>query len=409
MELSFKFVSCILAVGLAMFFLFRGITRCHYDAICRTSIPISSYYVFSGKVFIWAAHFFCVCRYPFSTTPDFSRFDGLFDRETIKKIVSEGRWDDCRLVGFIESAKAPNWVSKILVELKQDPLLALKWFKWTQSQNGFLHTVENYCVAAHILFCSRMYHDAHDVLTQLVRLKKLGENGIKQSPCSGILDVLWLTRNVCRPGYGVFDALFNVLVELGLLEEARECFLRMRNLNIVPKARSCNILLHKCSKVTDGVFVKKFFSDMVGTGIVQSVYTYNIVIGYFCKEGNLIAAKSLFDKMKGLGIFPDVVTYNSFIDAHGKLGELDHMISFYKEMKEAGCNPDIITYNTLINCFCKFDNMLLAFNYLREMKERFLKPNVVTYSTFIDAFCKEGMLEQAIKFFCRHEASWSHT
>ena len=37
-------------------------------------------------------------------------------------------------------------------------------------------------------------------------------------------DVLWSTRNVCRYGFGVFDALFSVLVDLGMLEEASQCF-----------------------------------------------------------------------------------------------------------------------------------------------------------------------------------------
>ena len=34
--------------------------------------------------------------------------------------------------------------------------------------------------------------------------------------------------------FGVFDALFGVLIELGMLEEASECFYRMREFRIFP-------------------------------------------------------------------------------------------------------------------------------------------------------------------------------
>ena len=37
--------------------------------------------------------------------------------------------------------------------------------------------------------------------------------------------MLWSTRNVCRPGFGVFDTLFSVLVDLGMLEEAKAMLL----------------------------------------------------------------------------------------------------------------------------------------------------------------------------------------
>ncbi|KAF9614595.1 hypothetical protein IFM89_019378 [Coptis chinensis] len=48
-----------------------------------------------------------------------------------------------------------------------------------------------------------------------------------------VFDVLWLTKDFCHSEYCVFDALFGVLIELGFLEEANECFLRMRKFKVV--------------------------------------------------------------------------------------------------------------------------------------------------------------------------------
>ncbi|KAH6785064.1 hypothetical protein C2S51_037519 [Perilla frutescens var. frutescens] len=175
--------------------------------------------------------------------------------------------------------------------------------------------------------------------------------------------------NVCLPGYGVFDTLLIVLMELDMLKKARQCFLRMKDFRVSLKERSCDILLHKYSKIADGVSAKKFFHNMIGAGIIPSIYIYNIMIGIVYKEGDLKAAKCLFVRMKEMVVSPDVVTYNSRIDGHGKLGELSET------------------------------KLPLAFNFARKMKETYIRLNVVTYITFVDSFCKEGMWQYAIKFF----------
>ncbi|KAJ9549682.1 hypothetical protein OSB04_022225 [Centaurea solstitialis] len=339
--------------------------------------------------------FFCFFRYPFSSrASNCDEFGHGIDSETVCEIVRNERWDDYRIRRLIGSGLAPIWVSNILVQLKEEPLLALKLFKWAETTSPkFCHTSESYCILAHILFFHKLYNDSHGILRDLISSSGL------VSPGFDVFDVMWATRNVCRFGWGVFDTLFNVLVELERFEEANDCFLKMKTCRVLPKARSCNSLLSRSTKMGKGEFSKKFFKEMVTAGIKPSVFTYNIMIDYLSKEGDVKGARTLFAEMKVLGITPDIVTYNSLIDGHGKLGQLAESICIYDDMKNAGCNPDVITYNALINCFCKFGKMPQAFEFLHYMKKSGLKPNVVTYSTFIDAFCKEGMMQEAIKFF----------
>nr|ADQ43199.1 unknown [Schrenkiella parvula] len=260
------------------------------------------------------------------------------------------------------------------------------------NRNGFNHTIESYCIVAHILFCARMYYDANSILREIVLSKAELEE------CD-VFDELWSTRNVCVPGFGVFDALFSVLIDLGMLEEATQCFSKMKRFRVFPKTRSCNGLLHKFAKLgkTDGV--KRFFKDMIGAGSKPTVFTYNIMIDCMWKEGDIEAARGLFEEMKFRGLIPDTVTYNSMIDGYGKVGRLDDTVYFFEEMKSMSCEPDVITYNSLINCFCKSGKLPKGLEFYREMKQSGLKPNVVSYSTLVDAFCKEDMMQQAIKFY----------
>nr|ACQ90610.1 putative PPR repeat protein [Eutrema halophilum] len=260
------------------------------------------------------------------------------------------------------------------------------------NRNGFKHTIESYCIVAHILFCARMYYDANRILREMVLSKA------ELKDCD-VFDVLWSTRNVCVPGFGVFDALFSVLIEEDMFEEALQCFSKMKRCRVFPKTRSCNGLLHKFARLgkTDGM--KRFFKDMIGAGSKPTVFTYNIMIDCMCKEGDIEAASGLFEEMKFRGLIPDTVTYNSMIDGYGKVGRLDDTVYFFEEMKSMSCEPDVITYNTLINCFCKFGKLPKGLEFFREMKQSGLKPNVVSYSTLVDAFCKEDMMQQALKFY----------
>ncbi|RWR79720.1 putative pentatricopeptide repeat-containing protein [Cinnamomum micranthum f. kanehirae] len=334
--------------------------------------PLRSFSLFTkpsplpSSMIMWFTSFICLIRFRFSTEAKSHQSVEDLDMERISRIVANELWDDPTIKSLFNSVLAPVMASRVLFSLRKDAPLALKFFNWAKNQMGCVHTTEAHCILVHILFRARMYFHA---------------------------------QSVCNSGFGVFDALFGVLIELDLLDEASDCFSKMRKFKIFTKARSCNALLHRLSKSGRGDMSKKLFKDMVAANIAPSVFTFNIMIDFVCKEGDLKTARGLFSQMKDMGCEPDVVTYNSLIDGHGKCGQLEEAECLLEEMKEAGCNPDVITYNVLINCFCKFEQLPKALAYLSEMKRSGVKTNVVTYSTFIDAFCKEGMMQEAIKFF----------
>ena len=185
-------------------------------------------------------------RYPFVSKPS---FDDIASESMRSFLQQDGPH-------LSDSALAPIWVSKALVKLKGDPKSALKFFKEAGARAGFRHAAESYCVLAHSLFCGMFYLDARSVIKEWILLGR-------EFPGCDFFDMLWSTRNVCRPGFGVFDTLFNVLVDLGMLEEARQCFWKMNKFRVLPKVRSCNELLHRLSKSSKGGLALSFFKDMI--------------------------------------------------------------------------------------------------------------------------------------------------
>ncbi|KAL5187886.1 putative pentatricopeptide repeat-containing protein [Glycine soja] len=297
-----------------------------------TPSSLSSQNSIFARPMIWFASFLCVMRYPFVSKPS---FDDIAS-ESMRSFLQQDR------PHLFDSALVPIWVSKDLLNLKGDPKSALKFFKEAGARAGFRHAAESYCVLAHILFCGMFYLDARSVIKEWILLGR-------EFPGCDFFDMLWSTRNVCRPGFGVFDTLFSVLVDLGMLEEAKAMLLKKNKFMVLPKVRSCNDLLHRLSKSSKGELALSLFKDMVVAGLSPSVFTYNIVIGCLAREGDIETARSLFEEMKALGLRPDIVTYNPLIYGYGKVGMLTGAVTVFEEMKDAGCEPDVITYNSLIN------------------------------------------------------------
>ncbi|KHN25949.1 Putative pentatricopeptide repeat-containing protein [Glycine soja] len=266
----------------------------------------------------------------------------------------------------------PIWVSKDLLNLKGDPKSALKFFKEAGARAGFRHAAESYCVLAHILFCGMFYLDARSVIKEWILLGR-------EFPGCDFFDMLWSTRNVCRPGFGVFDTLFSVLVDLGMLEEAKAMLLEEEQVHGSAKSE-----------------------DMVVAGLSPSVFTYNIVIGCLAREGGIETARSLFEEMKALGLRPDIVTYNPLIYGYGKVGMLTGAVTVFEEMKDAGCEPDVITYNSLINLkeFLKLlSDLNEAFKLESEMQQAGVNLNIVTYTALLDGLCEDGRMREAEELF----------
>ncbi|KAK1261953.1 putative pentatricopeptide repeat-containing protein [Acorus gramineus] len=352
-----------------------------------------------------------VCSLRFAHSTESKNFDSPLSKDCVRRIVEEGRWDDPRI-----STLSPVRVSWHLREFRSDPRLAFKLFNGVSRREGFRHTCESYCVAAHILFRGRMFFQATQVLKEMV-CSKPGSAGSE-----GFFECLWSTRGVSDSGPGVFDALFGVLTDLGMLDEANNCFSRLREFGYLPKLRSCNNLLQRLSRLTRKDAPKKFFGDMVEAGMPLTVFTYNIMIDFYCKDGDLKSARVLFSRMTVEGCSPDIITYNTLIDGHGKLGEAmvkggvvanqliytalvhghfrnhktERVMDLIKEMKEKGHKPDLSFYGTIIWGLCNLGKLEEAELLLTEIRMSGLKPNHVIYTTFMDAYFKAGKASEAL-------------
>ncbi|KAJ8497381.1 hypothetical protein OPV22_007933 [Ensete ventricosum] len=235
---------------------------------------------------------------------------GASDLSPIPRLIAKRRWDDPRLAAIFSSASAPISVCRILWELQEDPRSAFHFFIWAGKQSGFCHTVETRCVAVHVLFRGRWYSEAQKVLKDIVLSTRVSDGS------ESIVDVLRTTaRGYGTLGYGVFDALFGVLTDLGMLDEASDCFYRMRAFRVLPKLRSCNNLLRRLVRTGRGELSKSgqmeearnTLAEMINNNIIPDEAVYNCLISKYHRMGNMDEVRSLQIDMRRRGIIPSTM------------------------------------------------------------------------------------------------------
>ena len=81
----------------------------------------------------------------------------------------------------------------------------------------------------------------------------------------------------------VFDIFFQVLVEAGMLNEARKLFDKMLNYGLLISVESCNLFISHLSKDLDGIKVaSKVFSEFPEVGVCWNTASYNIITHSLC-------------------------------------------------------------------------------------------------------------------------------
>nr|KJB12105.1 hypothetical protein B456_002G000500 [Gossypium raimondii] len=196
----------------------------------------------------------------------------------------------------------------------------------------------------------------------------------------------------------VFDVFFQVLVELGLLDEGKKLFDKILNYGLIISVDSLNIYLSKLRDHLGGFWraVKVFF-ELPDVGSCWNTASYNIIIHSLCKLGKIKEAHRLLLQLGLRGCIPDVVTYSTIIDGYCHMGRLQMVLRIIDEMQSKALKPNHYTYSSVIYLLCEIGKVVEAEKALREMLNQGILSDSVVYTTLIDGFCKLGNIAFAYK------------
>ncbi|XP_073020092.1 uncharacterized protein [Primulina eburnea] len=299
-----------------------------------------------------------------------------------------------RILKPYESKFRPDHIIWVLMEIKNDYKLVLNFFDWYCIRRD--PSFEVCCIIIQIAVAAKDLKLAqklfHDLLTK--------SNADGNISFSQFLEKLIYTYKDWGSNPLVFDIFFQVIVEIGRLDDARKIFDKILAYNVFLSVDSCNLFLSRLSKNIDGPkMLLKNFSEFSEVGIKWNTASYNIVMHSLCQSGKVREAHNLLMQMELRGCIADAISYSTIINGYCNIEELQLMLKLFDTMRQKGVKPNRFTFNSVILFLCKNGKVMDAEKILREMMCEGVFPDNVVYTTLIDGFRKIGNVGSSFRMY----------
>ncbi|GMN48074.1 hypothetical protein TIFTF001_017245 [Ficus carica] len=281
-----------------------------------------------------------------------------------------------------------------LMNIRNDYDLVLDFFDWACVRRE--PTLEARCIIVQIATASKDLKMAHRLILDFWKKPNLD---ISLS-FTHFLERLTYTYKDWGSDPYVFDIFFQVLVEAGLFNEARNLFNKLLSYGLVISVDSCNLFLARLASSLDRIKMAiKAFNEYPEVGVYWNTASYNIIIHSLCELRKIKEAHHLLVQMELRGCIPDVVSYSTIISRYCIVGDLQKALKLIEQMKIKGLKPNPYTYSSMVLLLCKTGKLSEAEKVLREMTTQGVIPDNVVYTTLIDGFCKLGNVSAACRLF----------
>ncbi|XP_052311078.1 putative pentatricopeptide repeat-containing protein At2g02150 [Populus trichocarpa] len=211
-----------------------------------------------------------------------------------------------------------------------------------------------------------MSFDANNILEELV-------SSSQALPTFDVFEVLWATRNVCVPGFGVFDA------KLEKRKIGVNPVIYTTLMDAYFKAGNCMEAIN-LGLVQEAIY---YFGRMPDFDLQPNVAVYTALLDGLCKNNCIGAAKKLFDEMQDKNTIPDRIAYTVIIDGNLKHGNFQEALNMRIKMMEMGIELDLHTCTALAWGLSQCGQVQQARKFLAEMFGKGIIPD--EFSLFANA------------------------
>lgn len=298
----------------------------------------------------------------------------------------------------------PSQFSEIILQLRNDPHLALRFFSFTVQHSLCSHSLSSYATIIHILSRSRLKRDAKRLIHSAIR-KFPVPNSSSPPP---IFETLIKTYRLCDSAPFVFDLLIKACIESKRIHQAIRIVRMLRTKNIYPRISTCNPLIELVSK-SQGCFAgyelyKEIFwldreNDKGLRGPDLNPDTFNVIMVGFYREGLVERVEEVWGEMARVDCVPNAYSFSILMASYCDNERIEDAVRIWQEMHDKRIRCDIVAYNTIIDGFCKIGEVGRAEEILREMELAGVESTCVTFEHLINGYCKAGDVDSAILLY----------
>ncbi|KAL0301700.1 UNVERIFIED_CONTAM: Pentatricopeptide repeat-containing protein, mitochondrial [Sesamum radiatum] len=183
------------------------------------------------------------------------------------------------------------------------------------------------------------------------------------------------------------NALLDMYVKCGDLEEAKELFERMEEKTMV----SWTTMVMGYAKCGYLDAARRLFNVMPEKDVVP----WNAMISAYVQAGRGKETLSLFHEMQAMKVEPDEVTMVSCLSACAQLGALDVGIWIHYYIEKHDLFLNVVLGTALVDMYAKCGNITKALQVFHEIPGR----NALTYTTIIGGLALHGDAQDALSYF----------
>lgn len=310
----------------------------------------------------------------------------------------------------------PGEFSDIVLQIKNNSHLVLRFFLWTRSKSLCNHDLVSYSTVIHILARGRLRTHAKDVIQTAIRATAL-EDGDDCSNCERfsssrplkLFETLVKTYKQCGSAPFVFDLLIKALLDSKKLDPAIQIVRMLRSRGISPQIGTLNSLILWMSKCEGANAGYALFREVFGLNceieeqnvkvkarVSPNVHTFNTLMVCFYQDGLVGRVKEIWDQLADSNSIPNSYSYSilmAVLCEEKRMGEAEEL---WEEMKMKKLEIDAVAYNTIIGGFCKAGNVRRAEEFFREMELRGTESTFSTFEHLINGYCETGDVDSAL-------------
>ncbi|XP_077217134.1 tetratricopeptide repeat (TPR)-like superfamily protein [Tasmannia lanceolata] len=342
-------------------------------------------------------------RYPFSSQTLISSNETLISSvaSILREQRSKSRWNFIKSVypnGF-----STHEVSQIIIRIKNNPRLALRFFIWSEKNSLCNHDLLSYSTIIHILARSRLKSTAQTlILTAIRATEEIDGADLVKAP--KLFETLAKTYRLCDSAPFVFDLLIKACLQGNRIDRTVEIVRLLRSRGISPMIGTCNSLIRSVcrsrgSKEGFSIYQEVFRLEdkiRVRVRVLPNVQTFNELMLSFYRDGNVEEIDGIRAEMGKFDCKPNVFTYCVLMAVCCDQGKMGEAMKLWGEMGIKQIKPDIMAYNTLIDGLCKNGEMERAEELFREMGLREIEPTCLTFEHLIRGYCRIDDMDSAI-------------
>ncbi|KAK1323076.1 Pentatricopeptide repeat-containing protein [Acorus calamus] len=318
---------------------------------------------------------------------------------------SKSRWNHLksllRPIPSAASAMTSDQVSQIVLRLKNNPRLALRFFLWSKTHSLVSPSLASHAVVAHVLARNRLKSLAKSLIRSALRSDE-------DAPLS-LLDELARSYRLCDSAPFVFDLLVEACLDSRRADRALEVARSLRSRGVSPSTAVCNHLIRSVAAGAGGslaavALYREFFDPQIASRVSPNTQTFNsillslysILMAAACDERRIGEAEKLFEEMTAKGVKRGVMAYNTIIGGFSAIGDMDRAEELRREMVMSGVEPTRVTYERLIDGLCKAGDVDSAVRLYNDVRGAGVEMEGFVADELVVELCERGRVLEGL-------------